>query len=134
MIKQIRSVMGGPAGFLLAEPPAPPIRYLKGSAKLDHPFQCGKHVAHCQPGNATTTAGRKPTRQCFAFIYPVRRLTSDRVRVFEHIVKKRTQAKASNRLERRVPDSEELTLHGSFALETTVNVSFAQNLHCRESK
>jgi hypothetical protein len=51
-------------------------------------------------------------RQCFAFIFLRLRLTSNRVRIFERIVKKRTKPQGSNRLERRVPESDELTLYG----------------------
>ena len=77
-------------------------------------FRCGKHVAHCRTGAATTTAGleiafqgRRPTRQCFAVCNPARRLASNGVRVFERIDKKlTTRAERPNRLEGRVPESD----------------------------
>ena len=87
-------------------------------------FRCGKHVAHCQPGDATTTAGRKPTRQCFASSCPVRRLASNGVRVLRRIDKKLTKPQGSNRPVEKSAQSD-ADRPGVF-LETMVNVSFAQ--------
>lgn len=89
-------------------------------------FQCGKRAAHRLCGAATTTAGRKPMRQCFADGSPRKRLASDGVRFVGRIVKKLTKPKGSNRPGSRVPYSDEPSFIRDVAKERTVSSPFAQ--------
>lgn len=106
----------------LQQPSSPAKRFWQ----THEPFRCGKQAAYRLCGAATTTAGRKPTRQCFAEGSPLERLASNGVRFFRRIVKKLTKPQGSNRPERRLPESDG-DRPGVVALETTVSVSFAQD-------
>lgn len=102
------------AACLCRYAPAPgPSNSRKRIGNSPYTFQCGKHAAHRNADAATTTAGRKPMRQCFAVCNSGFRLTSDRVRVFGRIVKKLTNSLwEPNRPERRVPEATIRALYG----------------------